>query len=103
MKTFIVASTLIVALCACADKNMQTPASARADDGSITTLVKARLGNDPQVGAMHINVETVNGEVQLAGFASSDQDKSRAEDIARGVSTVKGVRNDIVVRPPVTQ
>ena len=103
MKTFIVATTLVGALCACADGGTQTLAGAMADDGSITTLVKARLDNDPQVGAMHINVETVNGEVQLAGFASSELDKSRAEDIARGVSDVKGVRNDIVVRPPVTQ
>jgi hyperosmotically inducible protein len=103
MKIVIAATTLVVALVACADRNTQTLADAMADDGSITTLVKARLDNDLQVGAMRIDVETINGEVQLAGFAGSEQDKSRAEDIARGVSYVKGVRNDIVVRPPITQ
>ena len=73
------------------------------DDTTITTRVKTRLDNDPQVGTMRISVATVDGQVQLAGFADSDQDKRRAEDIARGDSYVKAVRNDTVVRPPITQ
>ena len=103
MKTLALATTLALALVGCADKTMQSAAGATADDGSITTRVKARLDSDPQLGAMRIEVQTFNGEVQLAGFANSEQDKSRAEDLARGDSYVKGVRNDIVVRPPVTQ
>jgi osmotically-inducible protein OsmY len=44
-------------------------------------------------------VETLNGTVQLSGFAKSAAEKAQAENIARNVKNVKGVRNDIVVRP----
>jgi len=103
MKTLILAATLALALSGCFDRTAQSMVSAMADDGSITTRVKTRLDNDPQVGSMRISVATVDGQVQLAGFADSDLDKRRAEDIARGDSYVKAVRNDIVVRPPITQ
>ncbi|MGH8857923.1 MAG: BON domain-containing protein, partial [Polaromonas sp.] len=65
----------------------------------ITTSVKARFVEDKTVSAMSIRVETLNGTVQLSGFAKSDAEKTQAENIARGVRNVKSVRNDIVVRP----
>ncbi|MGE5450665.1 MAG: BON domain-containing protein [Acidobacteriota bacterium] len=47
---------------------------------------------------MRINVETLKGEVQLAGFAASEKEKARAAELALGVPDVKSVRNNIVVR-----
>jgi len=44
-------------------------------------------------------VETLNGTVQLRGFAKSAAEKSQAENLARAVSGARGVRNDIIVRP----
>ena len=38
--------------------------------------------------------------VELSGFATSDAEKQRAADIARGVKNVKMVRNNIVVKAP---
>ena len=46
-----------------------------------------------------IRVETQNGTVMLSGFAKNSTEKSTAESIARGVSGVKSVRNEIAVRP----
>ena len=48
---------------------------------------------------MAISVETLNGIVQLSGFAKSAAEKSRADEIARKTPGVKGVDNNIVVKP----
>ena len=69
------------------------------DDSAITTQVKARFAESPAVSAMAIKVETLNGTVQLSGFAKSADEKNSAESIARKVSNVKAVKNDIVIRP----
>ena len=47
---------------------------------------------------MAISVETLKGVVQLSGFAKSAQEKADAERLARAVSGVQSVKNDIVVR-----
>jgi hyperosmotically inducible periplasmic protein len=64
----------------------------------ITTRVKARFVENTTVDAASINVETLNGTVQLSGFAKSATEKSLAETITREVNGVKQVRNNIIVR-----
>jgi osmotically-inducible protein OsmY len=82
----------------CAVARDQESVGAYVDDSVLTTRVKAKFAEDPTVSAMSISVETLNGTVQLSGFAKSTVEKSRAETLARNTSGVKGVRNDIVVR-----
>ena len=83
----------------CAVARGQQTAGAYVDDAGITTAVKAKMVEDKTVSASSISVETLNGTVQLSGFAKSMAEKSQAESIARNVSNVRSVRNDIVVRP----
>ena len=83
----------------CAVVRGQETAGAYVDDTAITTAVKAKFVEDKTVAALSINVETLNGAVQLSGFARSNAEKMQAENIARGVKNVRSVRNDIVVRP----
>jgi osmotically-inducible protein OsmY len=45
-----------------------------------------------------IGVETMQNVVQLSGFVDSVEVKSRAGEVARDVSGVKDVANDLVVR-----
>jgi osmotically-inducible protein OsmY len=84
----------------CAVTRDQQTVGAYVDDATITTRLKAKYAEDPTVGAMAISVETLNGVVQLSGFAKSATEKAQAEKLARDISGVKSVRNDIVVRPP---
>lgn len=70
-----------------------------ADDATITTKVKAKMAEDQTVSASRISVETLNGTVQLSGFATTQAEKDKAVALARGVEHVKQVRNDIVVKP----
>ncbi len=83
----------------CAVVRGQETAGAYIDDAGITTAVKAKMVDDRTVAASSISVETLNGTVQLSGFAKSAAEKSQAETIARSVKNVRAVRNDIVVRP----
>jgi len=65
------------------------------DDSVITAKVKAALIGDPMTKATEVNVETFKGVVQLSGFVSSQAAANRAVELARGVSGVKGVTNDM--------
>lgn len=68
------------------------------DDATVTTRVKSRFARDDQVSAMNIGVETNDGVVQLSGFAGSEAEKKRAEEIARQVPEARSVQNNIVVQ-----
>lgn len=83
----------------CAVGRGQETTGSYITDASITTSVKAKMVEDKTVAASSISVETLNGTVQLTGFAKSSAEKAQAENIARSTKNVKAVRNDIVVRP----
>lgn len=93
------AGITIIGSTGCAVGRGQETAGAFVDDTAITTVVKAKFAADPTVAAIAIGVETLNGTVQLSGFAKSNAEKMQAENIARGVKNVRSVRNDIIVRP----
>lgn len=85
------------------DNNLQVQTESRSageaiDDSVITAKVKAALIADKDVKAHEVNVETRNGVVQLSGFVDNANAKLAAADIARGVSGVRDVQNDIRVK-----
>ena len=83
----------------CAVQRGQQTVGAYVDDAAITTSVKAKFVDSKVVAATAISVETLNGTVQLSGFAKSQAEKNQAENIARNTKHVREVRNSIVVRP----
>lgn len=70
------------------------------DDGVITARVKAALIDNPTTKARQINVDTRGGVVQLQGFVDSNEEKMQAGQVARSVSGVQSVRNDLEVKSP---
>ena len=100
---YLPASILVLALlgtAGCAVTDRQSTVGQYVDDTTITTRVKTRFAEDATVSAMRISVETLNGTVQLSGFAASEAERDRATELARSVPDVKQVRNNIVVKPP---
>jgi hyperosmotically inducible protein len=89
---------LVMVTAGCAVTRGQSTVGAYVDDAAITTKVKAKLLEDKTTGGMSIGVETLNGTVQLSGFAKSSEERTRAEALARDTSGVSQVRNNIVVR-----
>lgn len=101
MKHLLIASCVAIAsltVGGCAVTSGQSSVGQYVDDATISTRVKARFAEDPGVSALRLQVETLNGTVQLAGFAASQAEKDRAGQIARAVPDVKDVRNNIIVR-----
>ena len=92
---FAVILSLVLAGCA-ADTKERT--GEYIDDTGITTRVKAKLFDDPQTSGFAITVTTHKGTVQLSGFVSGEKEKSRAEELARTVPSVKSVKNDLIVK-----
>jgi osmotically-inducible protein OsmY len=68
------------------------------DDTVITTKVKAAIFNTASLKVSEINVETFKGVVQLSGFVSSAEDISTAIRVAREVTGVTAVKNDMRVK-----
>lgn len=102
MKSFFLALAVVIGSLVstgCAVTSGQSSVGQFVDDTTITTRVKARFAEDPQVSAMRIGVETLNGTVQLSGFATTQAEKDKAGSIARAVPDVRSVQNNIVVRP----
>jgi hyperosmotically inducible periplasmic protein len=92
------AAAMVFTAAGCAVVRDQQSVGAYVDDAGITAAVKARFVEDKSVDAVAISVETLNGTVQLSGFAKTEKEKMQAESIARDVKGVKSVRNGIIVR-----
>ena len=83
----------------CAVVRGQETVGSYVDDAAITADIKSKFVEDKIVSAGSISIETMNGTVQLSGFAKTADEKAQAEKIARSSRNVRAVRNDFVVRP----
>ena len=79
----------------CSITSKQEGTGEYVDDTVITTKVKTAVLNEPSLKSAEINVETFKGVVQLSGFVSSQADINKAAEVARSVSGVKSVKNDM--------
>jgi hyperosmotically inducible protein len=66
----------------------------------LTAKTKIALAADERVKARQVHVDTRNATVTLRGTVDSDEAKTAAEEVARGIEGVKGVRNDLQVVAP---
>ncbi|HEX3128910.1 MAG TPA: BON domain-containing protein [Thermoanaerobaculia bacterium] len=67
------------------------------DDATITAKVKANLIADPEVRALSIDVDTIDGRVTLQGKVANEGQKAEAEKLARITPGVRQVVNLIQV------
>jgi len=86
---------VLVFVVGCASTSKQEGTGQYVDDTVITTKVKTAVLNEPSLKSAEINVETFKGVVQLSGFVSSQTDINKAAEVARGISGVKSVKNDM--------
>jgi osmotically-inducible protein OsmY len=87
------------ALAATATDNSSSSSSMKESvkDAAITTKVKAELLKDKAVHATDIHVKTQNGVVTLSGGARSQAEADKAASIAKSVTNVASVQNDLEV------
>lgn len=72
-------------------------AGTMVDDAAITAKVKSELIGEKNVKARNIDVDTVAGVVVLSGYVDSQQEANRAGLIAKSVSGVVRVKNELRV------
>ena len=95
--SLIVASMMMFTL-GCASTSKQEGTGEYIDDTVITTRVKAAILAEPGLKSVEINVETFKGIVHLSGFVTAQENISKAAEVARGISGVKSVKNDMRLR-----
>jgi hyperosmotically inducible protein len=81
-------------------KSMAREAQTGVTDSWMTAKTKIALFADERVKGRQINVETKSGTVMLRGKVDSEEAKSAAAEITKGVEHVKSVRNELQVVPP---
>ena len=84
------------------DKVKETTSEAKGavSDSWLTSKTKIALFADDRVKGRDVRVETQHGQVFLRGKVDSDEAKTAAAEIAKGVEGVKGVKNDLQVVAP---
>jgi hyperosmotically inducible periplasmic protein len=68
------------------------------DDKMLVQRVKSALNDSPVYKFPDVKVNTYNGTVQLTGFVETEEQKQKAQDIARNVRDVMNVQNQITLK-----
>jgi osmotically-inducible protein OsmY len=93
-----VAMALPVMIAACAQTNTSERAGPYVDDAVIVTKVETAILQDPALKMMQIEVESYKDTVQLSGVVDTPEMIVRAGEIARRVSGVLAVQNNLMVK-----
>jgi hyperosmotically inducible protein len=95
LSSIILAALIVVS--GCSSMTGET-AGQYVDDSTITASVKAKLIADKTANLTRIDVDTTNQVVTLNGIVESADQKAIAEQLARQVSGVKSVKNNLQVQ-----
>jgi hyperosmotically inducible protein len=93
---FVLALAVLVSACA---KSGVKSTSDTIDDGTITVRIKTAFINDPVVGAARIDVETFKGVVTLSGRVKSQDEETKALNLARTIKGVTDVKSTLQIQP----
>lgn len=91
----LILATALLTVAGCASTFDQEGTGEFVDDAVVTSKIKAAILQEPSLSSAEINVETFKGIVQLSGFVNSRADISKAVSVARSISGVTSVKNDM--------
>jgi osmotically-inducible protein OsmY len=94
----IFAALAIATTLGCAGTMKKESTGEYVDDVAITAKVKKDIFDEPTLKSAEINVETFKGVVQLSGFVASQANVNTATVVAKNVTGVKSVKNDMRVK-----
>jgi len=96
--TLMLGGLLIGSVTACSSSRTSESTGEYIDDSVINNKVRAEIVGDKDLSLFQIDVASFKGVVQLSGFVNSQAAKNRAGAIAAGVSGVKQVHNNLIVK-----
>ncbi|MEP6911964.1 MAG: BON domain-containing protein [bacterium] len=79
-------------------KSLGRTVGAGANDGWLWTKTRAVLVTTDDLRDSTINVDVENGVVTLSGTVATQAQKSKAEQVAKGVDGIKSVKNNLTVK-----
>ena len=82
----------------CASSRYAQSTGEYIDSRTLNTKVKTALLTDDQVKGTDIDVDVWKSVVQLNGFVETEEQRQRAEQLAWGVSGVRGVSNNLALK-----
>lgn len=95
----LIGALLLLALTGCAPAPIQPePLGECFDDNVVTDRVTTAIHEEPALKSAEIRVKTVNGVVQLSGFADTQESIYKAVVVARRVRGVTYVGNGLRLR-----
>jgi len=97
MGRLLIALVLTIGSLAACQATTGKSASQAMDDASVTVDVQKKLTSDRTANFTRVDVETKQGVVQLSGIVQTSEQMARAEDLAKQVSGVRRVRNNLQV------
>jgi osmotically-inducible protein OsmY len=90
--------TLLVAVASGCSSMTGKSAGENVDDAAITAQVKTKLAAEKVATLTKVDVDTNKGTVYLTGNVENATVKARATEIARAVSGVRDVVNNLTVQ-----
>jgi hyperosmotically inducible protein len=75
----------------------ETTVEQRVDDAALVAEIEGRIAADPGLSTFNIDVDVNQGVVTLSGTVENDAARMRAAEVARGVSGVVRVENQLEV------
>jgi hyperosmotically inducible periplasmic protein len=85
-------------LTGCKKETVERTGTEQQIDQQLAEQVKVIFGNSPAFKFPDVQVATFKGKVQLSGFVRSEDQKSSAETIAKGIPGVVEVENNISLK-----
>lgn len=95
---FSLVTAAVLTVTGCAGDRYSRSTGQYIDDKSISSRVNDALNDNQQYKYDNVNVITFRGVVQLSGFVDSEDQKTKAGDIAKHVQNVASVQNDLIVK-----
>lgn len=102
IKSFGAAALLAMALGATGCHSTDRTTGQAINDKMTAFNVNRALGSDPVLKFPDVKVNVYNGSAQLTGFVNTDEQRTRAAEIAAGVQGVSQVVNEITLKPTPT-
>jgi osmotically-inducible protein OsmY len=87
------------AVTGCAGNQNERSTGQYIDDKSLTLRVHDALADNAEYKFHDVNVAVNRGTVQLSGWVDTSAQKSKADEIAKGVQGVNNVEDNITVKP----
>ena len=81
-------------------ENVAEKVGEKTADATITSAVKMKFAKDKTVDALHIDVDTKDGNVTLTGNVKSRAEADQAVALARDVEGVKSVTPHLTIKNP---